>query len=465
MPAPAPPIWPGTLVVYTVLRLALVIVLTAVLAFFMPLIVALLFAIIVQLPLAWLLFSGPRTPGQRGDGAVIGPPPRRAARLQSALSGDDRPLIRYSRASGIVEPTEHRRRARRASDCPTLSSAYVRTRSRPDARARRRPLRPAPRAWVAQAVRLIEADLQRSADTHLLRFPLAVAEPWRWTTGRRSVSQGREHPRHRLAEAPAGPFAVPVLAVQRLAEPESTTVIESSSGSTAVSEAYFARMIGLPFVAVMPARTSREKIELIEAQGGRCHLVSDPGAIYAESRRLAAEMRRALHGPVHPRRAGDRLARQQQHRRVDLRPAPAGAAPGPGMDRRRGRHRRHQRHHRPVRPVPRPPDQAVRPGPGGLGVLPGLAGRRSRPGPAAGSRIEGIGRPRVEPSFVGQAIDRMVRVPDAASVGTMREVESVLGRRVGPSTGTNLWAAFGLIAGMRASRHRRVDRHPAVRRR
>ena len=100
------------------------------------------------------------------------------------------------------------------------------------------------------------------------------------------------------------------------------------------------------------------------------------------------------------------------------------------------------------------PDPAVRPRPGGLGVLPGLAGRRSRAGPARGSRIEGIGRPRVEPSFVGQAIDRMVQVPDAASVGTMREVESVLGRRVGPSTGTNLWAAFGLIAEMRGDRHR-----------
>jgi len=72
-------------------------------------------------------------------------------------------------------------------------------------------------------------------------------------------------------------------------------------------------------------------------------------------------------------------------------------------------------------------------------------------GTGVGSRIEGIGRPRVEPSFVGQVIDRMTRVPDAASVGAMREVESTLGRRVGPSTGTNLWAAFGLIAEMRAA--------------
>ena len=48
----------------------------------------------------------------------------------------------------------------------------------------------------------------------------------------------------------------------------------------------------------------------------------------------------------------------------------------------------------------------------------------------------------MEPSFVGHVIDRMVRVPDAASVATMREVEAVLGRRVGPSTGTNLWACL-----------------------
>ena len=32
------------------------------------------------------------------------------------------------------------------------------------------------------------------------------------------------------------------------------------------------------------------------------------------------------------------------------------------------------------------------------------------------SRIEGIGRPRVEPSFLPDVVDRMVMVPDAASV-------------------------------------------------
>ena len=49
-----------------------------------------------------------------------------------------------------------------------------------------------------------------------------------------------------------------------------------------MSEAYFARLLGLPFVAVMPATTSRDKIAAIEFQGGRCHLVDDPRAALAK---------------------------------------------------------------------------------------------------------------------------------------------------------------------------------------
>src|SRR6202043_4072541 len=66
-------------------------------------------------------------------------------------------------------------------------------------------------------------------------------------------------------------------------------IVEASSGSTAISEAYFARLLGLPFVAVIPASTSRVKIEAIEFYGGRCHLVANPADIYTESHRLAAE--------------------------------------------------------------------------------------------------------------------------------------------------------------------------------
>ena len=40
-----------------------------------------------------------------------------------------------------------------------------------------------------------------------------------------------------------------------------TTIIEASCGSTAVSEAYFARMLGLRFIAVVPRSTAPAKID------------------------------------------------------------------------------------------------------------------------------------------------------------------------------------------------------------
>jgi hypothetical protein len=70
---------------------------------------------------------------------------------------------------------------------------------------------------------------------------------------------------------------------------ERTTIVEASSGSTAISEAYFARFLELPYVAVMPTSTSPEKVALIEGYGGACHLVEDPATVYDEARRLADE--------------------------------------------------------------------------------------------------------------------------------------------------------------------------------
>ncbi|MGW0070595.1 pyridoxal-phosphate dependent enzyme, partial [Streptosporangium sandarakinum] len=141
---------------------------------------------------------------------------------------------------------------------------------------------PRTRSWVAEAIRRVEADAHRSCDTHLHVFPL----PAHWGVNL-YLKDESVHPtgslKHRLARS---------LFLYGLANGwigPSTTVVEASSGSTAVSEAYFARLVGLPFIAVMPASTSPEKIALIEFYGGKCHLVDDPKAIYSESRRLAAK--------------------------------------------------------------------------------------------------------------------------------------------------------------------------------
>ena len=68
-----------------------------------------------------------------------------------------------------------------------------------------------------------------------------------------------------------------------------------------------------------------------------------------------------------------------------------------------------------------------------------------------GSRIEGIGRPRVEPSFVPRVVDRMIGVPDAASVAAMLFLDDRFGLRAGPSTGTNLYGALMLACELRAA--------------
>jgi cysteine synthase A len=70
------------------------------------------------------------------------------------------------------------------------------------------------------------------------------------------------------------------------------------------------------------------------------------------------------------------------------------------------------------------------------------------------SRIEGIGRPRAEPSFVPAVIDHMIQVPDAASIAAMRHLGKLAGLHAGPSTGTNLWGVWQLIAGMVAEGRR-----------
>ena len=67
------------------------------------------------------------------------------------------------------------------------------------------------------------------------------------------------------------------------------------------------------------------------------------------------------------------------------------------------------------------------------------------------SCVEGIGRAKVEPSFMPGVIDRKEAVGDAASIGAMRAPSARLGGRVGGSTGTNVWACPTLIEEMAAA--------------
>src|SRR5207342_1000344 len=266
------------------------------------------------------------------------------------------------------------------------------------------------REWADEAVRRLEGDANRSADTHLHVFPL----PSSWGIDL-YLKDESVHPtgslKHRLARS---------LFLYALCNgwiSEGSTIIEASSGSTAVSEAYFARLLALDFVAVMPASTSPEKIALIEFQGGRCHLVDDPGTIYDEARRLSTESGgHYLDQFTYAERATDWRGNNNiaesifEQLSAERHPVPAwivvGAGTG-GTSATIGRYIRFRGHATRLAVVD----------PEGSAFLPAYAGEAPR-GP--GSRIEGIGRPRVEPSFLPQVVDRIIGVPDAASVAAMQ---------------------------------------------
>ncbi|OFJ53827.1 L-cysteine desulfhydrase Cds1 [Mycolicibacterium grossiae] len=304
-----------------------------------------------------------------------------------------------------------------------------------------------PRAWVDDAIRLIEADARRSADTHLLRYPLPSAWSGPDADVQLYLKDETTHItgslKHRLARS---------LFLYGLCNgwiDENTTVIEASSGSTAVSEAYFAAMLDLPFIAVMPSSTSATKIALIESQGGRCHFVADAAQVYAEAERLAEETGgHYLDQFTNAERATDWRGNNNiaesiyDQMRYETHPCPdwivVGAGTG-GTSATIGRFIRYRRHRTQLCVVD--PENSA--------FFPSYAQGRDVNG--SSSRIEGIGRPRVEPSFLPEVVDRMVQVPDRASVAAAHHVSAVLGRRVGPSTGTNVWGAFGLIAEMVAA--------------
>lgn len=310
------------------------------------------------------------------------------------------------------------------------------------------------RTWTAEAVRRIDADFNRSADTHLIPVELSG-----YSGIELYLKDESSHPtgslKHRLARS---------LFLYALCNGwigPRTAIVEASSGSTAVSEAYFARMLGLRFIAVVPRATAAEKIAAIEFQGGECHFVDDPKTVHVEAERLAREVSgHYMDQFTYAERATDwrgnnniaeSIFRQMQR---EENPVPrwivVSAGTG-GTSATLGRYVRYGSAHRgETQLCVVDPENSV--------FLDYYHTRDSNLKLACGSRIEGIGRPRVEPSFMPDVIDRMLRVADADSMGALRVLEKLLGRRCGGSTGTNFVGALTLMAEMKAA----GDKGPVV---
>lgn len=299
----------------------------------------------------------------------------------------------------------------------------------------------ASRAWAHEALALLEQEAARSADTHLLRLDFPGFPDIAFY-----FKDEASHPtgslKHRLARS----LYLYALCNGRLHPGQ--TVVDASSGSTAISEAWFARLLGLPFIAVMPACTAPQKIRDVQALGGRCDLVEDPTRVHA---RAAAH---AANGACHldqfglAERATDWRGNNNiaesilgQLRR-EPQPEPnwivCGVGTG-GTSATIGRYLRYRRL----------PTQLCVAEPAGSSYVHGW---RNRDRDAVASRptlIEGIGRPKVEPGFLFDVVDDVIEVEDAASIAAALQLEELLGSGYGGSSGTNFVACLQLAARMR----------------
>ena len=317
------------------------------------------------------------------------------------------------------------------------------------------------RAWVREAIRRIEADFQRSSDTHLIPLPLPGF------AGHRPVPEGRIQPPHRQPEAPAGAQPVPATRCATAGCTKARTVVEASSGSTAVSEAYFARLLGLPFVAVMPRSTSPQKIAAIEFHGGRCHLVERPDArctpkASAWPTNAAATTWTSSPTPsapptgapttTSPRASTSRCSASGIRCRRWI---VASAGTG-GTLATIGRYVRYCRHDTRVCGVDAEHsvffDHYV------SGDADADAASAARASKASAGRAW---KPRSCPA----CWTRWSRCPTSGAWARCMRLSVRLGRRVGASTGTNLVAALACAQSLKARGAARLDRHAAVRRR
>jgi len=295
--------------------------------------------------------------------------------------------------------------------------------------------------WSQHAMQTIAADYQRSADTHLIKLELPALNGIDLYLKDEST-----HPtgslKHRLARS---------LFLYGLCNgwiKQGTPIIEASSGSTAISEAYFARLLGLPFIAVMAKSTAKKKIEEIEFYGGQAHLVDATDQIYATAQQLAHEQGgHYMDQFTYAERAtdwrgnnniADSIFQQMKHERHPIPRHIVMSAGTGGTSATLGRYIRYQQLTTQLTVVD--PEHSVF-------HQYFKTGERQLTA-ASSSRIEGIGRPRVEPSFIPSVIDQMMTVPDAASVAGMLWLQQKLNRRVGASTGTHVIGALTLAEQM-----------------
>ncbi|HSM11642.1 MAG TPA: pyridoxal-phosphate dependent enzyme [Lysobacter sp.] len=300
------------------------------------------------------------------------------------------------------------------------------------------------RNWLREQVRVLEREAARSADTHLLRLEFP-GFPGIGFYFKDEASHPSGSLKHRLARS----LYLYALCNGRLREGQE--VVDASSGSTAISEAWFARLLGLRFTAVMPECTAPGKVRDVSALGGNCDLVADPAASQSRAAEHAARGACNLDQFGLAERATDWRGNNNIAESIlaqlsrEPHPVPAwivcGAGTG-GTSATIGRYLR-------LRGLDT--QLCVAEPSGGAFAVGWEIGNRdlviahaTRP-----TLIEGIGRPRVEPSFLFEVVDEVIEVEDEVSIAAAWLLQDLFGVRYGGSSGTNLAACLQLAARMR----------------
>lgn len=290
-------------------------------------------------------------------------------------------------------------------------------------------------SWTSQAISKINADYQRSADTHLIKLDkLKVSGVDIYLKDESTHPTGSL--KHRLARS------LFLYALCNGKIKQDTIIVEASSGSTAVSEAYFARMIGVPFIAVMPRSTAQSKIALIEQFGGQCHFVDCPTQMHDEAIAIAhAQNGYFMDQFMYAERATDWRGNNNiaesifEQMQAEPHPIPHAVVMGAGTGGTSATIGRYIRYKGlPTKLTVVDPEHSV--------FYKSYIEKDLSVTASRGSKIEGIGRPKVEASFQADVIDDMLPVPDAASVACMQWLANKIGIKAGPSTGTNLWGTL-----------------------
>jgi cysteine synthase A len=318
---------------------------------------------------------------------------------------------------------------------PTTSSIVV---HQPNQHAYNTFQKPQLTAWQQQAIRTLQEEQKNCPDTPIY-FLCAIDGVDIFAKDERKQPTGSH--KHRLARS------LFLHALRKGLINENTKLVEASSGGTASSEAYFAKLLKLPYTAVVARGTPQNKLDAITAKNGfivECEPDQDKAVAAALGKQAGwhfiDQFANAGFATDKENNIASELTQQfKQHNIAMPRYIVCGAGTGGTSATLGGYFQQHGFYDTDV--IVADPENSA--------FTLAFKTRDIRAVTGISSRIGGIGRPRVEPAFDLTKIKEVIPVPDAASIAASHFLNNIFSLHTGASTGTNLFACFELIERMR----------------